>query len=72
MTKWTEKWPTEPGWYWFWGRGSGDALPSLYPVKVHEPGGIVNVPDGPFMYESQSEGMWCPAAVPELPELPTM
>lgn len=74
MTEWTKEWPTEPGWYWFYGqkfRGwNDDGDPQLYMVIVHKTrNGVACVVDGHFMYAQEGAwGWWQPAILPDLPE----
>ena len=70
---WTDKWPTEIGWYWFWGQphyGLRDLPAQLYSVEVHMAGGLsVYITDGSIMYRGGGGwGTWGPAVLPELPK----
>lgn len=70
---WSEEWPTEPGWYWFYGwmtaYGKQNFPRTLYPVQakvgLH---GIHLVTGCDFIYRSDAEGWWLPLVPPELPE----
>lgn len=71
MTEWTDEWPTEPGWYWFWGQPWDNGPPQLYSiiVRLDALGSAVYVTDGHFMYEAEgAQGLWCPTIFPDLPE----
>ena len=82
MPKWTTKFPTKVGNYWFYGYRYGKwwAKGSTY-ERIHEPewmivkvkkcaNGLLYMADGQFMYESEVEE---PHFMPlELPELPTL
>ena len=51
---WSSEYPTEPGWYWFFGRKYGEERYSLGTVRVIPiSNGIMYVLDGNFMYESE-------------------
>ena len=70
---WTQEWPTEPGWYWFYGQcfrnWTGEWCPRLYYVTARRcSNGMVYTTDGHFMYEEEAQGWWQPAVLPELPE----
>lgn len=77
--EWSKIWPTESGWYWFygnpWARNNGTGAAKrpneLYMVKVHvnEINGQVfcNLGGG-LMYAREAVGVWQPTIVPELPE----
>jgi len=71
MTKWIKEWPTEPGWYWFWGKTyKGSLKHELYMVQVWQmaSGGLAYVTGGALLHEWEgAEGMWHPAVVPEPP-----
>ena len=71
--KWTKEWPTEIGWYWFWGQphyGLRDLPAQLYSVEVHYTrNDMAYVANGSFMYKGGGGwGVWCPAILPELPK----
>lgn len=73
MTDWTDEWPSEPGWYWFWGQphyGLRSLDSELYSVRVYETStGLAFVAEGDFMYRGGGgRGLWCPAVLPDLPE----
>ncbi len=82
-SEWTRDWPTEPGWYWFYGwaygritRANGNPeAPRLEAAQVHQAGSgsgqhLMHIRTGQFMYKSEGAiGLWLPMDVPELPEL---
>jgi len=80
MNKWTKKWPTKPGRYWFYGWPYGNTHtvisnvpvePELNPVMVWENGSVVR--DGSFWYKKDGWiGMFCKTDVPELPDVSGM
>lgn len=70
---WTAKWPTTPGYYWFYGwpfRGR-DYEPEMLFVKVIFTGDkrAAYVTMGTFIYESDSSGKWMSAVLPTPPEV---
>lgn len=83
MTEWTEKWPTEPGRYWFWGRDRDGQIIQLHMVEVHKTGNgvdyivvyiapglstcFVNLYVHLYRMEKGAKGVWCPVVVPEPP-----
>ena len=73
-SEWARKWPTELGWYWFYGdphsKKSGDKFKRLYPVKVNKIiNGLSCVVEGHYMFKSEaSDGLWTKMIVPEKPE----
>lgn len=76
MKEWTKEWPTEPGWYWFFGwpySGEKDSgrEPELNTVEVIEiPNDLVFVRRGSFWYKSDGgEGLFRKATVPPLPNV---
>lgn len=70
--KWTHEWPTEPGWYWFYGdpHGIEKHFTRLYPVRVYKvSNGWAHIAEGNFMFPSEaSDGVWIKMIVPKLPE----
>ena len=71
---WQEEWPTEIGWYWFFGwqfkRWERENLkPELLPVRVFKTAnGIAHVCNGAFMFTSEAgRGLWAQAEIPPLP-----
>lgn len=70
MSQWVKEWPTEPGWYWFYGLRYSREQPELNPVQVWRAGDGNNayVVRGSFLYKSEgAEGVWQPMALPDLP-----
>ena len=69
---WTKEWPTEIGFYWFygflWSRREDDK-PRLDSVEVKPIGnGIMYVAGGSFIYKTEEcIGFWHKADLPELP-----
>lgn len=66
---WTKEWPTEPGFYWFFGWNSRfikkDRPPKLGIVQVWE--GLVYVLNGQFMYHGEgAEGVFKQFDAPDL------
>lgn len=52
--EWTPDWPTEPGWYWFYGNKYGESRVSMGTVRVDRiSNGVMTVMDGHFMYPSE-------------------
>ena len=73
-TKWTKKWPIEPGWYWFYGdaysRARQERHTRLYTVRViMGQNAPVHICEGHFIYESEadSKALWRPMTVPREP-----
>jgi hypothetical protein len=79
MSKWTKKWPTKPGRYWFfgwpygrqWEIGGKFKKPELNCVNVWKvSNGIMLIREGSFWGESEgSIGLFCVADLPELPDV---
>ena len=75
MTKddWTKEWPTERGWYWFYGQTSKmvwDMRPEYIPVKVRKDGTgkPICVGNGHFLYKAEgARGLWTPMVTPTPP-----
>lgn len=68
---WSKDWPTEPGYYWFYGwRISSDYNPRLHFAKVYQAvsGLIVAVGGCSISREDGADGYWMPVRVPEAPE----
>ena len=67
---WSTTWPTEIGYYWFFGVcWRGDA-PELCFVKVRRTSNdaLVYITNGHFLWRSEgANGFWQPAVLPELP-----
>lgn len=75
MTQWTAEWPTEEGWYWFYGKRFGSSSTKmLQPVEVILAGRgdtshLVYINSGNFMYKQEgARGLWMPLAPPPVPE----
>ncbi len=74
MEKWTHEWPTEIGWYWFYGDPHGKYPKTrhvkLQPVSVHQGANSpVYVVGAAFMYQSSaSAGLWTKMIVPDIPK----
>lgn len=72
VSQWSREWPTESGWYWFYGVLSKSAdTPRLKPVQVRRTGNghMFYVIAGGFAYQQEgARGYWLPAVVPDLPE----
>ena len=74
---WSSKFPTEDGWFWFYGYRFGKIScgypqkPELIMVRCHKSAnGFTYVAAGNFMYQSEVE---CPNFIKaELPELPSI
>ena len=68
---WSETWPTEPGYYWFygWPFKSRCHNPELHFVRAFRTANsLALVTNGHFLYRTEGgEGYWMPARVPELP-----
>lgn len=73
MTEWTEDWPRERGWYWFYGQTSKmmwDRMPEYLPVEVwHDATGKPTyVGGGLSLYKSEgARGLWRPMVMPTPP-----
>jgi hypothetical protein len=71
---WTSEWPTELGWYWFYGdpysKNPDPKHVLLHPVKVNQgANALIYVTGNSFMYKSEaSKGLWKPMIVPEEPK----
>lgn len=72
-TKWTTRWPSKPGFYWFygWPYGETDREPEWNLIKVIQiSNGILTVRDGHFWYKSEGGiGKFCKVKFPDKPEL---
>lgn len=72
--EWTPDWPAERGYYWFYGWcfRRRDRPPELHFVKVRHDGTgkPIYITDGHFLFKAEgAEGLFCPADIPELPQL---
>lgn len=78
MNKWTKKFPTKKGLYWFYGYRYGRksiALPDhekkFILVKVYHDAlkNPMYIAEGQFMYQSEvEEALFCKATYPEIPK----
>ncbi len=72
-TTWTKEWPTERGWYWFYGQTSRilwDMEPRYVPVRVFKDGTgkPVYAGGGQFLYKAEGmRGLWTPMVMPTPP-----
>lgn len=78
---WSKEWPTEPGYYWFYGwlsrsRTHRDFVaPKMYQAKIVQTYHDVKmrtfsyVIDGNKLNEEYALGLWTPAFPPEAPDL---
>lgn len=57
---WTQEWPREEGWYWFYGvRNKGYQKKIQAPLKCRRiSNGFIYVLDGHFAYESEAGPAW--------------
>ena len=72
MLSWTEKWPTKPGYYWFFGKIEKDSIKDdLYLVTVGRSydGFTTYIVRGfAIMKSLTGEGVWQPVILPTLPD----
>lgn len=69
--KWSKKFPTKVGMYWFYGyRFKGEKDKEFTLVKVNKISkGFMYSAEGHFMFESETgEGTFCKVVLPELPK----
>ncbi len=70
---WTTDWPTEPGWYWFYGWAFGlveDHPPKLHAVNVAAGNSddVMRIIDGNFMWKTEGhQGIFTPMRNVTLP-----
>ena len=68
---WTDKWPTKPGSYWFygWRFGNKERNPELSYVEIRQAQNcLIGVTRGHFLYpEEGAIGLWKPCELPQLP-----
>jgi hypothetical protein len=67
---WSDTFPQEEGWYWFFGHDFGPKheIIRLHTVKVHRiQNGYSHICDGHFIYASEAVGVWLPMTLPEFP-----
>lgn len=75
QASWSKDWPTESGFYWFYGwcfrawGGKRERPPKMHFVRVRRiANGIALITDGHFLYKEEgAEGCWTPARLPEPP-----
>ena len=67
--EWTPDWPTEHGWYWFYGHKYGEEKVSITVVRVRKvTDGVVRVIDGAFMYKGEKHrGVFQRISTPVIP-----
>ena len=73
LPSWSPEWPTEPGWYWFYGWEFGASTSveaALDTVEVFASGGaLVYIRSGHALRkEKGATGLWLPLETPEVPE----
>jgi hypothetical protein len=74
--RWTKEWPTEPGWYWFYGikfqmvKDYKDRT-DLHPIKVRKiANGVAHIAGSHFLYKAEgADGWWAKMDLPDLPEI---
>lgn len=69
---WQDEWPTEPGYYWFFGwESSEDEKPKMHLAEVFRTSlSAVHIVDGHFLYKEEgAKGKWMKATLPEPPNL---
>lgn len=68
---WTSEWPTEQGYYWFYGWCfcHRDRPPGFHCVEVYRTAiGFRYATGGHFLYETEgASGIWQPVKLPNLP-----
>lgn len=67
---WTDQWPTEPGYYWYYGTRDTrfDTSPSLGVCEVRRiSNGFAYILDGHFLFECEGKGRFLSMPEPELP-----
>ena len=75
MDEWAEEWPTEPGYYWFYGwpfilRHYAPRLHFVHVRKLKKNGLLLMATNGHFLWQSRGAyGLFMSAEVQELPEL---
>lgn len=70
--KWTNEFPTKPGWYWFyghpWGKSEHDMIRlTMMRVIQDNQGEIICTMNNSFIYKSRCQGMFYKVTPPELP-----
>lgn len=70
--EWQDEWPTEIGYWWFYGRKYHAKDDSLHFVQVKGPTGdgkYMYVVDGAFIYKAEGAcGQWTKVQLPQLPK----
>lgn len=65
---WTEQWPTEPGWYWFYGTEADMAVRLMaVEVVVSNKQTLMYKAGMVYIYPQSAFGVWLPIVMPELP-----
>lgn len=71
-TEWQSEWPTEPGFWWFYGKcfkGNTDDWHFVKVVKTSQSGNFAYITDGYFLYKEEgAAGQWTKARFPDLPD----
>jgi hypothetical protein len=70
--KWSDKYPTEVGWYWCFGNYLGNKTQNEWAEKLHMipvqvrkiSNGFVYIGHGTMLYASEWKGYWIKAEVP--------
>ena len=70
---WTRTWPTEPGWYWFygwcWKLLAGESEMHLVKVRTDGSEKPFHVTNGHFLWKGEgADGWWQKAILPDPPE----
>jgi hypothetical protein len=70
MSGWTKEWPTEPGWYWFYGHMYGEEKCNYGVVEVRRiTNGVTRIMNGQFMFQAEGHyGHFIPLELPAPPE----
>lgn len=70
-TNWQNEWPSETGFWWFYGKTFKSTKIELHFVKVINtavPGTLVYITNGHFLYQEEgATGCWTKVQLPELP-----
>ena len=77
MENWSEEWPLETGWYWFYGIThkcqSENRLSVVYVCQIRnpqQPPWCVYIADGANVYKAEgARGVWQSIALPALPQV---
>ena len=74
--RWIEEWPTEPGWYWFYGWMSSFGVRNRHPdtylvvVRQDSTGHPILISGSRFIYrEEGATGKWAQMKLPTPPKL---